>query len=87
MDVLAEATGTTAPAALRGLETATCVSTMSLTSTVWKVLSSRPPKLCKNSVSEAYFHIVKAISIGRPQYVDGVFRQGCYSCMLGGERA
>ena len=51
----------------------TCVSTMSLTSTVWKVLSSRPPKLCKNSVSEAYFHIVKAISIGRPQYVDGRF--------------
>ena len=46
---------------------------MSLTSTVWKVLSSRPPKLCKNSVSEAYFHIVKAISIGRPQYVDGRF--------------
>ena len=46
---------------------------MSLTSTVWKVLSSRPPKLCKNSVSEAYFHIVKAISIGRPRYVDGRF--------------
>ena len=52
MDVLAHETGTTAPAALRGLETADVRSAdVRRPSTAWKITSRRPPRRCDSPLT------------------------------------
>ena len=70
MDVLAKATGTTAPAALRGLETADVRFDNVSKSTAWKDSSSRPRRRCKVSTGKtATIHR----RIGCPRYAGGRF--------------
>ena len=52
MDVLSRETGTTAPAALRGLETAMYVSRTSCPSTAWRITSKRPLRRCNSSARQ-----------------------------------